>query len=84
MTKFLKFANKITITFILIMLVNLKVLVVYSTNSSSNDLSPSLHSEQILLFNESNAINHISSQLDIGFRVPGTPEHDMCADWIRN
>ena len=83
MTKFLRFSNKITTTFILIMLVNLNVLVVYSTNSSSSDLLPSLHLEQILLFNESNAYNHISSQLGIGFRVPGTPEHDVCADWIR-
>ncbi|MCK4973060.1 MAG: M28 family peptidase [Candidatus Heimdallarchaeota archaeon] len=43
-----------------------------------------LQVEYPLLFNESNAYDHISSQLDIGFRVPGVPEHDVCADWIRN
>ncbi len=35
-----------------------------------------------LIFNESNAYNHISSQLDFGFRVPGTTAHNNCADWI--
>lgn len=35
-----------------------------------------------LIFNETNAYNHISSQLEFGFRVPGTAAHDNCADWI--
>lgn len=33
-------------------------------------------------FNETNAYNHISTQLDFGFRVPGTASHNNCADWI--
>jgi Zn-dependent M28 family amino/carboxypeptidase len=33
-------------------------------------------------FNEINAYNHISTQLDFGFRVPGTVAHNNCADWI--
>jgi Zn-dependent M28 family amino/carboxypeptidase len=37
-----------------------------------------------LLFNESNAYDHIVTQLDFGYRVPGTPEHDNCSVWIEN
>ncbi|MBD3351346.1 MAG: M28 family peptidase [Candidatus Lokiarchaeota archaeon] len=37
-----------------------------------------------LLFNSTNAYNHLSYQLDIGYRVPGTADHDECADWIRS
>ena len=37
-----------------------------------------------LEFNSTNAYNHISSQLDFGYRVPGTVDHDTCAEWIGN
>jgi hypothetical protein len=36
----------------------------------------------ILAFNEINAYNHITTQLDFGFRVPGTAAHNNCAEWI--
>ncbi len=83
MTRFLKYINKVTAVSILIMLVNLNILIVYSTNTSPHKQNSTLNSEQILLFNETNAYDFISSQLDIGYRVPGTVEHDICADWIR-
>ena len=35
-----------------------------------------------LAFNENNAFDHISTQLDFGFRVPGTAAHNNCAEWI--
>ncbi len=35
-----------------------------------------------LNFNETSAYNHISTQLDFGFRVPGTAAHNNCAEWI--
>lgn len=33
-------------------------------------------------FSADNAYNHIKSQLDFGFRIPGTPTHKQCADWL--
>jgi glutaminyl-peptide cyclotransferase len=33
-------------------------------------------------FSADNAYNHIKSQLDFGFRIPGTPAHKQCADWL--
>ena len=33
-------------------------------------------------FDETSAYNHIQKQVDFGPRVPGTPEHKMCADWL--
>lgn len=36
-----------------------------------------------LQFNNTNAYNYIISQLSIGYRVPGDPAHDICANWIR-
>ena len=84
MTRFLKCINKVTAISILILLVNLNILIVHSANTSTHQRYSTLNSGQILLFNETNAYNLISSQLDIGFRVPGTVEHNICADWIRN
>ena len=35
-----------------------------------------------LLFNSTNAYNHIVTQLNFGYRVPGTIPHNSCANWI--
>jgi hypothetical protein len=35
-------------------------------------------------FNATQAYEDIRTQLDFGFRVPGTIAHNACADWIRN
>jgi Zn-dependent M28 family amino/carboxypeptidase len=37
-----------------------------------------------LEFDENNAFEHISTQLDFGFRVPGTLAHNNCAEWIKD
>ncbi len=37
-----------------------------------------------LEFDESIAYDHISTQLDFGFRVPGTIAHNNCAEWIKD
>jgi len=42
---------------------------------------PSVHFP--IEFNATKAYEHIRVQLEFGFRVPGTVEHDMCVDWIR-
>ena len=34
-------------------------------------------------FNADTAFNFIQSQLDFGFRIPNTPEHDSCAVWMK-
>jgi len=83
MTRSFRFSNKTFSLFILILLFNLNFLIVKSDIISSMETVNILSIEYPLLFNESNAYDHISSQLDFGFRVPGTLEHDMCADWIK-
>ena len=59
----------------------------YTTHSKNSQLEYPLFSSALansLQFNASNAYAHISSQLDFGFRVPGTANHSACADWIAN
>ena len=34
-------------------------------------------------FNADSAYNFIQNQLDFGFRIPNTPEHDSCAVWMK-
>jgi glutaminyl-peptide cyclotransferase len=34
-------------------------------------------------FNATQAYEDVRTQLDFGYRVPGTAEHNACADWIR-
>ena len=34
-------------------------------------------------FNADSAYNFIQNQLDFGFRIPNTPEHDSCAIWMK-
>jgi len=33
-------------------------------------------------FNKDSAYYYIQKQVDFGYRVPGTPEHKACADWL--
>ncbi len=84
MTKYLKYTNKVVTFCIFVLLVNLNVLIGYSTINPLSEFNSVTQNGQILQFNETNAYNHISSQLDIGYRVPGTSDHDFCADWIRD
>ncbi|MCP4761364.1 MAG: M28 family peptidase [archaeon] len=56
----------------------------FSIRTNFNNINLPFSSQAINLnFNENNAYDYIVDQLNIGFRVPGTPEHDECADWIR-
>jgi Zn-dependent M28 family amino/carboxypeptidase len=56
------------------------------TDSSTADTQA--QSESVIVvdkktdFSADNAYNHIKSQLDFGFRIPGTPAHRACADWL--
>ena len=34
-------------------------------------------------FNADSAYNFIQTQLDFGYRIPNTPEHDSCAIWMK-
>jgi glutaminyl-peptide cyclotransferase len=54
------------------------------SNGSQANLNISIYSSQgdELQFNSSKAYNHIVTQLNFGFRVPGTSAHEECADWI--
>ena len=69
---------------ILYLLIALSIVSLHSFNSLNinNSFLPS-EANLLLNFNESNAYSHIESQLEFGFRVPGTSAHDLCADWIR-
>lgn len=57
-----------------------------SSNSSETDTAAT--AETVIItqkktdFSAENAYNHIKSQLDFGFRIPGTPAHKACADWL--
>lgn len=57
---------------------------VYPLNFENSGLKPISSQGQYLKFNSSNAYNLIRSQLEFGFRIPGTQAHTDCADWIRN
>ena len=66
--------HKSLLTQILIFLLVFSLNFVQSTQVLADTFS--------LEFNENNAYDHISSQLDFGFRVPGTVAHNNCAEWI--
>ncbi|MCE7741310.1 MAG: M28 family peptidase [Candidatus Heimdallarchaeota archaeon] len=52
--------------------------------SQSTFLKTSVNADLPLDFNATYAFNHISTQLDFGFRVPGTTDHVNCSEWIGN
>lgn len=66
------------------------IFLLSSTINSVLGLHLSGHQEPITAqayqhqFNAQNAYQHIGTQLDFGYRVPGYTAHDQCADWIRN
>jgi hypothetical protein len=59
-----------------------------NSNSQSQESDSLATSETVIItqkktgFSADNAYNHIKSQLDFGFRIPGTPAHKQCADWL--
>lgn len=48
--------------------------------SSSSDTESTV--KQVVTFNGNNAYNLVKKQCDFGPRVPGTPAHSKCAEWI--
>ncbi|MHA1198375.1 MAG: M28 family peptidase [Candidatus Heimdallarchaeaceae archaeon] len=52
--------------------------------SQSISLLSSVSADLPLEFNSTYAFDHISTQLDFGFRVPGTTDHVNCSKWIGN
>jgi glutaminyl-peptide cyclotransferase len=72
-----------------IKLLSLLLLITLSWQSCKNDTSSATASATqekksvtIPVFNPDNAYAHIEKQLSFGFRVPGTPEHKACGEWI--
>lgn len=71
--------------FILIIWGNFNYIIIGANTSENNNASNLLLSNSFdLAFNETNAYEHISTQIGFGYRVPGTTAHDDCADWIRS
>ena len=80
----LKSQNKYTVLLVVLILCFISFSAENVSRSTENSQINLLHAATELDFNETNAYNHISTQLDFGFRVPGTVEHDNCGDWIAN
>ncbi|MHA2309259.1 MAG: M28 family peptidase, partial [Candidatus Heimdallarchaeaceae archaeon] len=75
--------NKALSIAILVLLLGLSSFVrVGKTLSLSGIISSASADTFSLNFNETTAYNHIATQLDFGFRVPGTSAHNDCAEWI--
>jgi Zn-dependent M28 family amino/carboxypeptidase len=63
-----------------------------SENSSSDKTTNSVSTEPVIdkkpvivpVFNADSAYSYIEKQVDFGPRIPGTPEHLACADWLEN
>lgn len=52
--------------------------------SSKTTTKPPPPAVNIPLFNADSAYQYIQKQVDFGPRVPGTPEHKACADWLES
>ena len=50
--------------------------------SDSNSASDSATATAVVDFNGNNAYNLVKVQCDFGPRVPGTPAHSKCAEWL--
>ena len=50
--------------------------------SDSNSASDSATATAVVDFNGNNAYNLVKAQCDFGPRVPGTPAHSKCAEWL--
>ncbi len=65
------------------------ILLMLTITSCTNDPKPAHHSETPKLltniyanFNSDSAYQYIEKQVSFGFRIPGTPEHLNCANWL--
>ena len=77
--------NEVFSVLILVLILSLSLPGNNETILSSSGIISSASANNVSLnFNETIAYNHVSTQLDFGFRVPGTTAHNNCADWIRN
>ena len=75
--------KKFSTNIMLFLFISLNFLIIETNSIDNNDFSQTDHiSDFTLDFNESNAYNHISTQLEFGFRVPGTSAHNNSAEWI--
>ena len=54
----------------------------FKLNSELTYTSPNSSVHFPIEFNKTQAYEDIRTQLDFGYRVPGTVEHNACADWI--
>ncbi|MFX1296537.1 MAG: M28 family peptidase [Promethearchaeota archaeon] len=75
--------------FIFLILVNQLILINYfgiiGDISAKFEIDYDLYIQiDSLQFNATNAYNYIISQLNFGYRVPGYPAHEDCANWIRS
>ncbi len=77
-------ANKKILTLLLCILMVSSIDNILHTNILSQIQTQATSAQITLEFNSSSAYSHISTQLDFGFRVPGTAEHENCAEWIGN
>lgn len=69
----------------------LLMILAFTSYSSTNVLSFDLDeleentiTNTLLDFNATKSFDYISTQLDFGFRVPGTVDHENCGFWIGN
>ncbi|MBN2157624.1 MAG: M28 family peptidase [Candidatus Lokiarchaeota archaeon] len=77
-----KHLKKLVIVLFLAALASLSIIapVIFSDDSTHPISSVHLPTE----FNATHAYEDIRTQLEFGYRVPGTIEHNACAEWIRS
>jgi hypothetical protein len=57
------------------------------SNNAQDEMNPSEVTNTLIehtsnKFSEDSAFNFIQTQVNFGFRIPGTKEHKACADWL--
>jgi hypothetical protein len=71
--------------FTLVLLITVGISIIgYKLYSNSSYDSPNSSVHFPIEFNATKAYEDIRTQLEFGYRVPGTIEHNACADWIRD
>lgn len=53
-----------------------------NTDTSTSDSAVTFIQKKVTGFSADSAYILIKKQLDFGFRIPGTPAHKKCADWL--
>lgn len=53
-----------------------------TSNAETTEISSNLISVKKLNFSAENAYKNIDKQLSFGYRIPGTPSHLKCANWL--